>query len=187
LAATSNLESLSLFIFNPLNYKQCSQCRNGTKSGDGLPRAVYVDGRPVDVIHFSGDSNQTVPVVVGMMKEVELGHAGLGGSAAPTPATSMLTRQISWIATSLVASTIMLGPSSGTMYHQLLRIFVVDNKDQATVLRELGDKFRQNHKLCSTPSIESDFCVALERGGLPPGTFSNVNSYGADVVSKLLP
>jgi hypothetical protein len=100
----------------------------------------------------------------------------------------MLTRQISGIATSLVASAVMVmvGPNSGTS-HQLLRIFVVDNKDQATVLRELGTKFRHNHRLCGTPSIESDFCVALERGGLPPGTFSNVNSYGADVVSKLLP
>jgi hypothetical protein len=41
---------------------------------------VYVDGKPVDVIHFSGDSNQTVLLVVGMMKDVELGHAGLGGT-----------------------------------------------------------------------------------------------------------
>jgi hypothetical protein len=66
-------------------------------------------------------------------------------------------------------------------------IIVVDNNDQATVLRELGDKLRQNHKLCRTPSIEADFVVALEHGGLSPGTFSNVNSYGANVVSKLLP
>jgi hypothetical protein len=30
--------------------------------------------------------------------------------------------------------------------------------------------------------------VALERAGLTPGTFSNVNSYGSNVaVSKLLP
>jgi hypothetical protein len=144
--------------------------------------AVYVDGRPVDVIHFSGDSNQTVPLVVGMMKDVEQGHAGLGGTnkdniKADTPN----------FVDSDVAGRIRKHARDEFRDHQLLRIFVVDNKDQATVLRELGGKFRQNHKLCGTPSIESDFCVALERGGLPPGTFSNVNSYGADVVSKLLP
>jgi hypothetical protein len=144
---------------------------------------VYVDGKPIDVIHFSGDSNQTVPIVVGMMKDVELGRAGLGGTNfdninAGTPN----------FVDSDVAGRIRAHARAEFRYHQLLRTFVVDNKDQATVLRELGDKFRQNHKLCGTPSIESDFCVALERGGLPPGTFSNVNSYGANVVvSKLLP
>jgi hypothetical protein len=55
------------------------------------------------------------------------------------------------------------------------------------VLHELGDKLRQNHKPCGTESIESDFCVALERGGPPPGTFSTVNSYGANAVSKSYP
>jgi hypothetical protein len=145
---------------------------------------VYVDGKPVDAIHFSGDSNQTVPLVVGMMKDVELGHTQ--GSAAPTTATSMLTDTPNF-SYSEVAGRMHDHARAEFRYHQLLRIFVVDNKDQATVLRELGDTFRQNHKPCGTPSIESDFCVALERGGLPPGTFSNVNSYGANVVSKLLP
>jgi hypothetical protein len=99
--------------------------------------------------------------------------------------TSKLTRQISGIA---VAGRIRDHGGAEFRDHQLLTVFVVNNNDQATVLRELGDKFRQDHNLCRTQSIESDSVVALEREGLPPGTFSNVNSYGANVVvSKLLP
>ena len=41
---------------------------------------VYVGGKPVDVNHFTGDANETVPLVVAMMKDVGLGHAGLGGT-----------------------------------------------------------------------------------------------------------
>jgi hypothetical protein len=110
-----------------------------------------------------------------MMKGVELGHAGLGGTSAHnTKADTPSFWDIDH-------------GGAEFRYHQLLGVFVVNNNDQATVLRALGDKFRQDHNLCRTQSIESDFCVALERDGLPPGTFSNANSYGANVVSKLLP
>jgi hypothetical protein len=54
---------------------------------------VYVGGNPVDVNHLTGDSRETVPLVVAMLKGVLPGRAE--GSAAPTTGTSMLTRQIS--------------------------------------------------------------------------------------------
>ena len=43
---------------------------------------VYDKGKPVEVIHLSGDSKHTAPFVVGRMKGVELGYAGLGGTSA---------------------------------------------------------------------------------------------------------
>jgi hypothetical protein len=64
-----------------------------------------------------------------------------------------------------------------------MKIIAVDNKDQTSVLREQGDEHRHEHLLCRSPSIESDLVVALERGGLSPAAFANVNSYGANVVS----
>jgi hypothetical protein len=86
---------------------------------------VYVDGRPLDVIHFTGVSNQTAPLVVDMMKDVELGHAGLGGTNydniyADTP--NFLNSD--------VAGRILDHARAEFRYHQLLRIFVVDNKEQ---------------------------------------------------------
>jgi hypothetical protein len=143
---------------------------------------VYDKGKPVEVIRLSGDSNYTVSLVVSMMKGVKLGHAGLGGTNAHN-----IKADAPKFWDSDVAGRIRDHGGSEFRYHQLLSAFIVNNNDQATVLRELGNKFRHEHKLCRIPANESDFVVALEREGLSSGTFSNVNSYGANVVSKLLP
>jgi hypothetical protein len=39
---------------------------------------IHVGGSPVDVNFFTGDSKETVPLVVAMMEGVLPGHAGLG-------------------------------------------------------------------------------------------------------------
>ena len=116
------------------------------------------------------------------MKGVLPGHAGLGG----TNFGNIYADTANFLRGDAMARIRDHG-SAEFRDSNLNEIIVVDNNDQATELRELGDKFRGNHKLCRTPSIEADFVVALERGGVSPGTFSNVNSYGANVVSKLLP
>jgi hypothetical protein len=119
---------------------------------------VYDKGKPVEVIHLSGDSSLTAPLVVGMMKGVKLGHAGLGGTnahniKADTPRYS----------DSDVADRVRDHKVAEFRRHQIKSVFIVNNNDQATVLREQGNKFRHEHELCRTPAIESDFCVALER------------------------
>jgi hypothetical protein len=111
---------------------------------------VYVGGKPVDVNHFTGDANKTVPLVVAMLKGVLPGHAGLGGTnynntCADTPN----------FVNSDIMSRIRAHDQAEFRNSNLLGIIAVDNKDQTTVLHELGDKFRQNHKLCGTESIES--------------------------------
>jgi hypothetical protein len=143
---------------------------------------VYVGGKHVVVNHLTGDSRKTVTLVVAMLKGVLPGHAGLGG----TNFGNIYADTANFLRSDVMGRIRDHGKSE-FRHSNLNEIIVVDNNDQATVLRELGDKFRQDHNLCRTPSIESDFCVALERGGLSPGTFSNVNSYGANVVSRLLP
>jgi hypothetical protein len=142
----------------------------------------YVGGKPVVVNHLTGDSRKTVPLVVAMLKGVLPGHTGLGGINYGN-----ICADTANFSRSDVMARIRDHGSAEFRHSNLNGIIVVENNDQATELRELGDKFRQDHKLCRTPSIGSDFCVALGRGGLSPGTFSNVNSYGANVVSKLLP
>jgi hypothetical protein len=138
---------------------------------------IYAGGSPVGAIFFTGDSKENVPLVVDMLNGVPPGHAGLGGTnygniSADT--TNFLRSDVMGRTRDHAQAEFRFSNPNG--------IIVVDRNDQATVLRELGDKFRQNHKLCRTPSIESDFVVALERGGLSPGTFSNVNSYGANAL-----
>jgi hypothetical protein len=116
-----------------------------------------------------------------MMKDVELGHAGLGGTNVDTVTSD------DW-AGSAEKKRILDHAKAEFKYAKLKGVFIINSDDQATDLREQGNKFRHEHELCRTPSIESDFCVALEMAGLPKGTFANVNSYGANVaVSRLLP
>jgi hypothetical protein len=117
-----------------------------------------------------------------MMEGVELGHAGLGGTSAHN------INESDYYNSSDVASRVYDHGENEFRHHQLQSVLVVNNNDQATVLREQGNEFRRDHELCRIQSIESGCVVALERGGLAPGTFANVNSYGANVaVSKLLP
>jgi hypothetical protein len=117
-----------------------------------------------------------------MMEGLELGHAGLGGTSAHTINSS------DDYAGSAESRRIYDHGESEFRFHQLQSVFIVNNNDQATDLREQGNKFRRDHDLCRIPSIESDCVVALERSGLPKGTFANVNCYGSNVaVSKLLP
>ena len=141
----------------------------------------WVKGKPVEVTHLCGHSSLTVPYVVRMMEGLELGHAGLGGTNADTITSD------DW-ADSAEKRRIYDHAKAEFKFAQLQSVFIINSDDQATDLREQGNKFRRNHDLCRTPSIESDCVVALEMAGLPKGTFANVNSYGANVaVSRLLP
>ena len=122
------------------------------------------------------------------MKGVPPGHAGLGGTNSGNK-----KYKITDFLRGDVMARVRAHGEEEYRFSNLIGIIVVYNYDQLSSLRELGDEFRGNHEgsaagLCGSPCIESDFCVALEKCGLPPGTFSNVNSYGANVaVSKLLP
>ena len=144
---------------------------------------VYDKNQPFEVAHLSGNSRQTVPLVMRKMKGVELGYAGPGG----TNAHNIKADEPNY-SNGDVADHVNDHKAAEYRFHQLKEVIIVDNNDQADWLREQGNEFRHEHELCRTQCIESDYCVALERAGLPPGTFSNVNSYGANVaVSKLLP
>jgi hypothetical protein len=117
------------------------------------------------------------------MKGVKLGYAGLGG----TNAHNIKADEPNY-SNGDVADHVNDHKAAEYRFHQLKEVIIVDNNDQADWLREQGNEFRHEHELCRTQCIESDYCVAMERAGLPLGTFSNVNSYGANVaVSKLLP
>jgi hypothetical protein len=143
---------------------------------------VWVKGQPVEVTHLCGHSSLTAQYVVRRMEGLELGHAGLGGTSAHNINSS------DYYAGSAEAKRIYDHGESEFRFHQLQSVFIVNSDDQATELREQGNEFRRDHDLCRIPSIESDYAVALERAGLPKGTFANVNRYGANVaVSKLLP
>ena len=132
---------------------------------------------------MSGNSSQTVPLVIDKMKGVELGYAGLGG-------TNVWNKKYDAKNYSDGDVAVRVNDHKRAEYKnsQIKEVVIIYNNDQADWLREQANKFRHQHKLCRTQCIESDYCVALERAGLPKGTFSNVNSYGANVaVSKLLP
>jgi hypothetical protein len=45
---------------------------------------VYDKNQPFEVTHLSGNSRQTVQLVMRKMKGVKLGYAGLGGTAQET-------------------------------------------------------------------------------------------------------
>ena len=147
----------------------------------GRQEIVWVKGQPVKVTHLCGPSSLTAPYLVRMMKDVEQGHAGLGGTNVDTVTSD------DW-AGCAEKKRILDHAKAEFKYAQLRGVFIINSDDQETDLREQGNKFRRNHDLCRTPSIESDYVVALEMAGLPKGTFANVNSYGANVaVSRLLP
>ena len=138
--------------------------------------------RTFKVTYISGNSSQTVPLVVDKMKDVKLRYAGLGGTNVGNKKYDAKNYSDGDVA-------VRVNDHKGAEYKnsQIVEVIIIDNNDQAE-LREWANKFRHQHKLCRTQCIESDYCVALERTGLPKGTFSNVNSYGANVaVSKLLP
>ena len=131
--------------------------------------------QPFKVTYFSGNSSQTVPLVVDKMKDVELRYAGLGG-------TNVGNKKYDAKNYSDGDVSVRVNDHKGAEYkfQQIQKVLIIDNNDQAE-LREWANKFRHDHVLCSTKCIESDYCVALERAGLPTGTFSNVNSYGTNV------
>ena len=144
---------------------------------------AYDKNQPFDVTYLSGNSSQTVPLVVRKMKGVKLGYAGLGGTNAGNKKYDEPNYSDGDVA-------VRVNDHKGAEYrfNQIKEVIIIDNNDQADWLRKQGNEFRHEHKLCRIQCIESDYCVALERAGLPPGTFSNVNSYGSNVaVSKLLP
>ena len=131
--------------------------------------------RTFKVTYISGNSSQTVPLVVDKMKDVELRYAGLGG-------TNVGNKKYDAKNYSDGDVSVRVNDHKGAEYkfQQIQKVLIIDNNDQAE-LREWANKFRHDHVLCSKKCIESDYCVALERAGLPTGTFSNVNSYGANV------
>ena len=117
------------------------------------------------------------------MKGVKLGYAGLGGTNAGNKKYDEPN-----YSNGDVEVRVNDHKEAECRFNQIKEVIIIYSNDQADWLREQGNKFRHEHELCRTQCIESDYCVALERAGLPPGTFSNVNSYGANVaVSKLLP
>ena len=148
---------------------------------------VYVRGKEVVVNHLTGDARDTVPLVVAMLKGVPPGHAGLGG----TNSGNIYADTTNFLRSDVMGRICKHGDEE---YRYSNLIGIIRSSSSTTMTNwpcsaywELGDKLRGNHKLCRTQSTESDFFVALEREGLSPGTFSNVNSYGDNVVSKLLP
>jgi hypothetical protein len=143
---------------------------------------VVVKGKQVYVNHLTGDAKYTVPNVLAMLKDVPPGHAGLGG----TNSGNKNADTADFLRGDVMGRVRKHGEEEYRDWN-LIGIIVINNNDQLTALRELGDELRGDHELCGSPSIESDYVVALEREGLSSGTFSNVNSYGANVVSKLLP
>jgi hypothetical protein len=143
---------------------------------------VLHQGKQVVVNHLTGVSKDAVPIVLAMLKDVPPGHAGLGGTNAGNKyadAADFLRGDI--------MSRVRKHGEEEYRNANLDEIIVINNNDQLTDLRVLGGEFRGDHELCGSPSIESDLVVALEREGLSSDNFSNVNSYGANVVSKLLP
>jgi hypothetical protein len=144
---------------------------------------VVVKGKQVYVKHLTGYAKDTVPDVLAMLKDVHPSHAGLSG----TNSWNKKADREEFLRGDVMARVIAHGDAEYRDWN-LIGIIVVNNYDQLTSLRVLGDKFRGDHELCGSPCIESDFVVALEREGLSSDTFSNVNSYGGNVaVSKLLP
>jgi hypothetical protein len=143
---------------------------------------IIYGGKLVVVNHLTGVSKDTVPIVLDLLKDVPPGHAGLGGTNAGNKhadAENFLNGDI--------MSRIRKHAGEEYKFANLIGIIVINNYDQLGDLRVLGDEFREEIELCGSPSIESDLVVALQRKGLSPDTLSNVNSYGANVVSKLLP
>ena len=132
-------------------------------------------GMPFKVTYLSGNSSQTVPLVMRKMNGVEKGYAGLGG-------TNVGNKKYDAKIYSKGDVAVRVNDHKGAEYRfqQIQEVLIIDNNDQAE-LREQANKFRHEHELCRTKCIEADYCVALERAGLPTGTFSNVNSYGANV------
>ena len=133
-------------------------------------------GKPFEVTYLSGNSSQTVPLVMRKMKGVEKGYAGLGG-------TNVGNKKYDEKFYSKGDVAVRVNDHKGAEYRfsQIEEVIIIDNNDQAGWLREQANEIRHEHELCRTPCIEADYCVALELAGLPKGTFSNVNSYGANV------
>ena len=111
------------------------------------------------------------------MKDVKLRYAGLGGTNVGNnkyDAQNYPDGDVS----------VRVNDHKGAEFRlqQIQKVLIIANNDQAE-LREWANEFRHDHVLCSKECIESDYCVALEQAGLPKGTFSNVNSYGATQIT----
>jgi hypothetical protein len=137
---------------------------------------IHLGGDPVEVHFVTGRSEEAIPHVVAMMKGVHPKYAGLGGVN-----DGNLSANTTHFKKSGVYVRVDRHGKEEFWFQKLKKIIVVDNEDQMSVLREQGNKYCRNHKLCRTPSIEADVVVALERAGLPTNAFANVNSYGANV------
>jgi hypothetical protein len=106
---------------------------------------VLHQGKQVVVNHLTGVSKDTVPIVAAMLKKVPLGHAGLGG----TNAGNMNADAANFLRGDIMGRVRKHG---GEEYRNanLNEIIVINNNDQLTDLRVMGDKFRGDHDLFRT-------------------------------------